>query len=358
MDTITTLDAENFKDSVFVTLNLPSLSFRKQIKDQNKLIEYLNQLGAEIAAKGGAEIDTSRVAVVTSNGSIPKLNGKKGKGITATKPLFYSPALDALKQHLTETKSKITSPPQYGGYANPSGIMDGLFEIHKDQVSRLNADVEEANRRLTETWTDDDGKEHQGYLTAFLADYEPAIERARSAALLDGGLGPLFNPADYDDAEQIGEGVEIRRRFLAFGVPEGLPPELRAQAMDELRADLRDAGQTIKDALRNGLLELVKHGKEVLTVAPGEKPKVIKESLIGNVIQFCEVFSMRNTQNDQELAQIVEQCKAALTGINPEDCRKFETVREEAAARFTELHAAIDNLVTTQKGRRFDLTPD
>lgn len=356
MDSITTLDAEQFKDSVFIYVTVKGATpWSAKVTDADKARQYLELQAAEIAAKqaAGERVDRSRIALEAAPGAA---DAKSKTALRMTKRLLYSPQFDALRKHLSDAKYAIVAPPQYGGLANPSGIMEGLFELHKSQVDRVNAHIAEAMRKLEQPWEDEEGMQHEGYLTAFLADYPAAIERARTAPILQGGLGPLFNLADYPAESEIAGMFHIQKRWLAFGVPEGLPPELRAQAMDELRADLRNAGATIKESLRNGLLELLAHGRDVLTTKPGEKPKTIKESLFGNVLQFCEVFSARNTQNDTELAPIVAQCQQTLTGFDPDKARRFESVREEAAARFAELHAAVDGMITQAKTRRFDFT--
>ncbi len=356
MNTITTLDAEQFKDSVFIHVSVRGASqWSTKVTDAEKAQQYLTLQAAEIEAKtrAGETIDRSRLALQAPPGAA----GAKGKSaLKMSKTLIYSPQFDALRKHLADCKYAIVAPPEYGGLANASGIMDSLFELNKALVPRVNEMIAEAMRRLDHYWVDSEGMEHPGHLTAFLADYPAAIDRAQNAPILAGGLGPLFNLADYPTEQEVRAMFSIDRRWIALGVPEGLPPELREQAMDELRSDLRQAGQAIKETLRTGLLELLAHGQEVLTTRPGEKPKTIKESLIGNVLQFCEIFSMRNTQNDTELAQIVERCKATLTGFDPAKCRKFESVREEAAARFAELHTALDGVITTTKARRFDFS--
>lgn len=354
MDSITTLDAEQFKDSVFLHVTVKGATpWTAKVTDADKVQQYLALQKAEIEAKqaAGERVDRSRIALEAPPGA----TGAAGKSaLRMTKRLLYSPQFDALRKHLTDAKYTIVAPPQYGGLANPSGIMEGLFELHKSLANRVKAIVENAMQKLTEPWTDPEGMQHDGYLIAFLADYPAAIERARTAPILDGGLGPLFDLSDYPSEADVRAGFDIRLRWLAFGVPEGLPPELRQQALDELRADLRSAGATIKESLRTGFLELLAHGRDVLTTKPGEKPKAIKESLFGNVLQFCEVFSARNTQNDTELAALVQQCQQTLTGFDPEKARRFESVREEAAARFAELHAAVDGMITQAKARRFD----
>lgn len=356
MDKITTVNAEQFKDSVFFRIVLKMPSFKKQVKDAAALEQYLALRRAEKAAREAAgETVTDQSAVsYAGNGDVPK-NSKAAKATSTTKTLLQSPALDALREHLQSAKHRICAPPQYGGIANPSGIMEGLFEVHKDLVPRVNAIVAEARDRLENSWVDDQMDSKPGFIDAFLADYPAAIERARSAPLLDGGLGPLFNAGDYPSEEKIRASFDIVRRWLSFSVPEGLPPELREQALNELKADLNNAAETIKNALAEGLLKLCEHANEVLQTQPGEKPKVIKESLIGNILQFCETFPVRNTQNDQELAPIVEQCKAALTGLDPDKLRKFPSVRENAAKQFEAISATLDTMIETRKSRKLYL---
>src|SRR6516164_3294747 len=113
-DSITTIDAEQFKNSVFLTLSLKGLSFKRQVKDQNKIAAYFAQVKteADLRRSQGIDVDLSHVAIAGMSGSgMPKA----GKALTSTKTLLFSPALDALRQHLTDTKAAITAPPQYGG---------------------------------------------------------------------------------------------------------------------------------------------------------------------------------------------------------------------------------------------------
>jgi hypothetical protein len=353
MDNITTLDATQFKDSVFITIALRGISFKKQIRDQGKLEAYLAIMREEVAIRDASGQPGSSSSAVSLPSGFSVAKGSK-KAVGATKTLLFSPALDALREHLSMAKAKIVAPPQYGGIANPSGLMEGLFELHKDLVTRVNTEIEEAKRRLTESWLDDAGAEKPGFLAAFLDDYDQAIERARTAPLLEGGLGPLFNINDYPSRDKVSGAFDIQRRWIALGVPEGLPESLREQAAEELKADLRNAAEQIKASMREGFLQLLEHAKEVLTVKPGEKAKIVKESCIANVIQFCEVFNLRNTQGDAELAALVEEAKLALVQMDPKEIRKDTEVRAQAAQAFTDIVAKVDAMITTQKGRVFD----
>ncbi len=353
-DTVTTIDFEAFRQSVFFTISLTGLSFTKKVTTPAALLAYYQQMDQEIEARkaAGLEVPTGMAAVpyVPRN----QLNGKSA--IKVSKVLLRSEALDALREHLTETKSKITAPPQYGGIANPSGIMEGLFELHKDLVPRVNGEIVEAKRRLSEEFTlEDEVAPRPGYLTAFLADYEAAINRAKTLPVLDGGLGPLFNELDYPTSGKVAQSFDIQRRWIALGIPEGLPAELRQQAEDELKADLRNAAEEIKASMREGFLDLLEHARDVMITQPGSKPKVIKDSCIGNVLQFCEVFTLRNTQADDQLSDLVRQCQDTLIGIDPDKCRKNINMRADAARQFAEIAAKVDSMITTEKSRVFSL---
>lgn len=348
------VDFEQFRDSVFFIIKILGLPFRKVVKDQTKIAAFFKQLEAEVLARkaAGQEVNGSTVAVSTPAGV------RGGKAVTATKSLLFSPQLEALRSHLSNAKARICGPAQYGGYANPSGIIDGLFEVHKSLVPRLKADIAEAKRRLTEDWEDSDHKVHPGFLSAFLADYPLAIERARSKPILEGGLGPLFNEGDYPPITKVAAAFDIQRRLVAFSAPNNLSPEEVEAARAELAADMKDAADTIRETLRTSLLALLEHGKEVLTTKPGEKPKVIKDSLLENVMTFCDTFALRNSQGDAELAGIVDQCKQVLGGIDAAKCRKFASVREDAATKVAGLADALTSLVSVRQSRKFDLSDD
>ena len=93
-----------------------------------------------------------------------------------------------------------------------------------------------------------------------------------------------------------------------------------------------------------------------LTVGEGEKPKVFRDSLIGNIQDFIGTFNSRNLMNDAELAALVEKAKGVLVGAEPEKLRKNQDTRAAIAAKFAEIKANLDGMITTRKGRNFDFS--
>lgn len=355
---LTVIDAEKFKQSIFIAIKVRGLYFRRQEKDGAKLFQYFEQYRREIAERKarGEEVPAGGSMLDLSAADLASMGSNKKRATATTKRLLQSDKLDALWKHLNDTKAKITAPVKYGGMANPSYMFEGIYEISPSKVQEAKAVIAEGQRRLTESWQDDEGKTHPGYLTDFLDDYELAIARAENAPLLEGGLGPLFDRSDYPTAADVMRAFSITKRLIGFTVPEGLSSEDRAEAKAELRADLIDAGEQIKLGLRAGFQELIEHGREILTTKDGEKPKVIKASMLGNLLQFCETFSSRNTQSDTELAALVEQAKQVFSGMDPDKLRKYASQREQAREAFNDFAKRIDEMVVTQKGRVIDLS--
>lgn len=180
--------------------------------------------------------------------------------------------------------------------------------------------------------------------------YPDKVEEARAA------LGDQFRAADYPTAEELPGLFSLEWYWIAFTTPEALPPELRQQEEDKLKKKFEDAGDQIIEALRVSFLELIEHATDKLTVADGEKPKVFRDSLIGNIQDFISTFSFRNLMNDSELAGLVEKAKTVLVGAEPDKLRKDQDTRAAIAAKFAEIKANLDGMITTRKGRNFDFS--
>lgn len=180
--------------------------------------------------------------------------------------------------------------------------------------------------------------------------YPAKVDEARAA------LGDQFKASDYPTVAELPGLFSLEWYWIAFTTPEALPPELRQQEEDKLKQKFADAGDQIIEALRASFLELIAHATDKLTVGEGEKPKVFRDSLIGNIQDFIGTFNSRNLMNDAELAALVEKAKGVLVGAEPEKLRKNQDTRAAIAAKFAEIKANLDGMITTRKGRNFDFS--
>ena len=376
MTQIRTINIEQFTDSLFISITVRRPGNRAKVRDLGKLEEYLAQLQAPEPEATGENGETVTPAVELPKNFNP---GKANGTIKITKRLLLpqqpsegnpepQDPFQAACKFLYETKEKLTGR---FGMAMPSKIKEGLFVLRKhrpclcggkdpeckncdpekpgfiDQITEFQTQLERAQAKL-----------HADYIPNVVSDYPGARDRARDLPVKKGGLGPLFDPNDYPSPEVFARCFGIEWNWLALGVPEDLPAKLREEAAAKLENQFAEAAEEVKNALRESFAELISHATDKLTVKPGEKPPKFHDSLIGNIAQFIEVFNARNMMGDAQLETLVNQAKQVLVGLEPDRLRKYANVKEKTREQFAAIKAQLDAMITTDKGRKFDLAED
>jgi hypothetical protein len=322
---INSINAEAFRSAVFFSLSVQRWGNRAKVKNIDRLADYL--------------------ALQKADGSTaPSSVDIGGNMMKATKQLIQSEKLDALNTFLNETKANLCGP---FGKANPSKIKDGLFVVSKALVQEFEDTL---NAALTEM--------RDVYLKAFLDDYLPAKERARTLPVKEGGLGPIYDEKDYPLSGDLAEMFGLEWQWLALGVPDDLPAALRAQAAEKLEKQFTEAAEEVTMALRVGFQELIAHAAERLTPGLDGKTKTFRNSLLENIQAFIDVFQDRNIMNDTALAELVNKAQEVLIGIKPDDVRKNADVRTSTLQQFKALEQSLDQIVEVKKSRRFGFAPD
>jgi hypothetical protein len=354
---VNTVNAEQFRGTKFFTLTPHSYGNRVKVTDPEALRLYAEQLTREIKA---AEAQGETVEAPPTVTAVPK-PGKKGRkskaSVTATKALLVSPPLEALKAYMTAVKTELCG--QFGP-AQQSKLLEGVYVVKDELIETVDARIEEANARLSDSWIDDNGDVQPGYVPAFLEDIPQAIARARDWPLLQGGLGPLFNPADYAGIEErLKDRFSLECLYIHLGIPEDLPEALKAKASEKFEAKCKEAAEEVTTALYTSLGAFLDRLNERLQPQEeGAKPKVFRDSLVENVRQFCECFDSRNFIKDAKLEELVNACRKILQDPNltPENLRKYSGVRENTRAQFEKISAALTSALEERKGRAFDFT--
>lgn len=187
-------------------------------------------------------------------------------------------------------------------------------------------------------------------LVSNLVNVFPArVEESKTA------LGEQFLQDDYPGLDELRRMFSIEWNWVAFTVPEGLPEELKAAEADKLQKQFADAGEQILQALRTGFSELINNGVEKLTPKEGEgKAKQIRDSLIGNVIEFLDAFNQRNIVNDVEMAQLVARARTVLVGVTPQKLRDNGDIKENTRKAFEGIKTDLDKMIAERPAREFD----
>lgn len=249
-----------------------------------------------------------------------------------SKKLIESEEYDAIRTYLGETRKWITSRTM------PFlGFKGGIYLSKAEAVPLVEAELPRRQAQLAELVTD---------LRAVWA--EKVDESAKQ-------LAGQFNEKDYPTADQLDDLFSIEWNWVAFTVPEGLPPELRAVEAAKLEAKFEEAGEEILQALRSGFAGLIDHAVDRLKTEPGAKPKIFRDTLLGNITEFLDTFSARNLMNDTELGALVERARGIVTGISPQNLRESEALRERTLAKFQEVREAVGAMITERPARSFAL---
>ena len=249
-----------------------------------------------------------------------------------SKQLIVSDEYDAIVTYQNETNALVKR------YSMPSFVFPGVVAVANGGVEGLDAMLREREAALP------------AKVQVLVNNMPRLIESARK------DLNGNFNMEDYPDLSDIASRFAIRWQWIAFDVPEGLSPELREVEAKKLRERFEEAQQEIVCALREGFAKLVSDAVERLKVAPGEKPRIFRDSLIENFKEFFDTFEMRNLMDDKDLGAIVEQAKALLAGVKPDTLRSNSTMRNEVAESLSKVQEVVTKLITETPVRKFDFT--
>lgn len=264
--------------------------------------------------------------------SDPDQDKKTKERLTLKKRLIASEEFEAICTFQGKLREWIYSR------TTPSFFREGFQLVKLEGVSMIESKLAEAQTEL------------ESLVGTLCLVYPSQVEEARIA------LGNQFNEGDYPSVDELPRFFSIGWNWIDFTVPEGLPAELRQKEQDKLERQFSDAGQQITLALREGFMELISHASSRLTCDPGEKPKVIRETMIGNIKEFIETFSQRNLMNDVELQKLVDKARdiLALNNVTTQKLREKADIRDSIKQGFDEIKASLDPLITEGRTRSFE----
>lgn len=153
----------------------------------------------------------------------------------------------------------------------------------------------------------------------------------------------LYNELDYP--EDLRDCYDFKWNLIAMDTPNlsWISPELYEQEARKFQETMAEARKLTSDALTIELAELVNHMVERLN--DGGKPKVFRDSMVQNFTNFLESISDRNLFGDTQLTELANQAKQVLTGVTPENLRKFTNVQELVRTGMRELKSVVDEAV-------------
>ncbi|MCH9655806.1 MAG: hypothetical protein K0U89_18310 [Planctomycetes bacterium] len=171
-------------------------------------------------------------------------------------------------------------------------------------------------------------------------------------------LGSLFNDDDYPVS--LTGLFEVTWDFPSVEPPDylrQLNPELYEQECQRVQSRFEEAVRLAEDAFLGELSQLVSHLTDRLSGQADGRPKVFRDSAIGNLHEFFERFRSLNVRSNEQLDVLVAQCQGIVQGIQPQELRKRGELRQQVASELSGVQAALDGLLIDRPRRQIIRTP-
>lgn len=168
-------------------------------------------------------------------------------------------------------------------------------------------------------------------------------------------LRKQFRAADYMDTSKLRGSFSMKWSLFTLDTPlalQSIRKDLFANEREKAAQDVMDEVEMIRSALRLELKELTSHMVERLSGTDDKgKPKIFRESMLGNIREFLALFQSRNLADDAELAVLVKNAEAAVAGVSTEDLRESASVRKTTREAFSQIQLTLDGMMQNRPQR-------
>ena len=195
---------------------------------------------------------------------------------------------------------------------------------------------------------------HMTTLRAELAEAVGQLERhyAELKAAARERLGSLYSANDYPN--RLSSLFAVEWDFPAVDPPDylrQLSPELFEQEQVRVAARFDEAVRLAEEAFTSELARLVSHLAERLSGSDDGKPKIFRDSAVTNLSEFFERFRTLNVRSDQQLDDLVDRVQQLVRGIDPQQLRDRQPLRERVARDLSGVQSVLDGMLVDRPRR-------
>jgi hypothetical protein len=165
-------------------------------------------------------------------------------------------------------------------------------------------------------------------------------------------LGRLFNATDYPPS--LDGLFAVEWDFPSVEPPEylrQLSPELYRQESQRVSARFDEAIRLAEEAFSAELSKLVSHLTERLSGQEDGKPKIFRDSAVENLNDFFSRFRALNVGSSEQLDQLVVQVQNVVRGIEPQQLRDTQSLRQQVATQLSGVQSVLDGLMVDRPRR-------
>jgi hypothetical protein len=99
------------------------------------------------------------------------------------------------------------------------------------------------------------------------------------------------------------------------------------------------------------MADMVSHLVDRLSSKEDGKKKIFRDTVMDPINEFIRTFPARNLTDDAELQELVNQTKQLVGGVNPENLRNNEGLRDTVQTGFTEIKSKLDTMIVKMPKR-------
>jgi hypothetical protein len=203
----------------------------------------------------------------------------------------------------------------------------------------------------------DDVAAFTAQLTAFRQELAAAVQElelhyAELKSAASRRLGTLFNLSDYPPA--LTGWFDMSWDFPSVEPPDylrQLHPRLYQEEAARMTAHFEEAVQLAEQAFTEELSTLIAHLIERLAGSEDGKPKVFRDSAVGNLREFFERFRHLDIRSSPELDELVRQAQQVVGGARPQPLREDPPLRQRVATQLSRVQSALDGLLVDRPRR-------
>jgi hypothetical protein len=195
-------------------------------------------------------------------------------------------------------------------------------------------------------------EEYRAELADAVANLDHHFSELRLAAAER--LGRLYNSGDYP-VTLIGL-FDVSWDFPSVEPPDylrELNPALYEAERARVAARFDEAVRLAEAAFVEEFGKLVGHLSERISGAgEDDKPKVFRDSAVGNLVEFFERFRNLNVRSNDQLDGLVTQAQQAVRGVAAQDLRQSGDLRQRVATELSRVQSALDGMLVDRPRRR------
>lgn len=246
-----------------------------------------------------------------------------------TKKIFDAEELKAIQQIDSSVRGYIRR------MALPTPFKEGVYAVPLGLIEQVDAKMAQY------------AEERQQAVQSLKAVYQEVKDQARRQ------LGQFYTESDY--AIDLDRAFNLEWQYVSLGAPtavKGIDGKLYTREQERLQQQWNEAITEMRDALRVGLAELVNDLVGRLTASAEGEKKVKPSHLLKRFEEFLATFQARNVTDDEQLAQLAEQARNLLNGVDSKRLVESKNLQQQVAQSFKTVQATLGKLELEAKNRR------